>query len=138
MIKSLTLKLSVAFIGAVVMGLAATTAWRYGILQTMVEQEQTQPDWTFVLGGVVGGVLCTIDYWVRPPCKYAAATMTASAAVLLAGFFWATKHFGFWEAAFSHVGDFGPTNAPWVVAGAGFVYMFYVAMVMLLFARSRR
>lgn len=137
MMRSLTFKLISSFVAAVVAGMVTTTAWRYGVLQELVEQQGSQPDWTAVVGGAAGGVICTVDFWVRSRCKYFAATMTAAASLLLGGFFWATKHFGYWEEALSHVGDFGPSNAPWVVAGAGAAYAFYVFLVMLCFGRSR-
>lgn len=130
-----TLKFAVASIAAIVAGMVTVTAWRYGYLPVLVAQQQVQSAWAAPLFGALAGVLCTLDLWAKTRCKYFAATLTVAASVLLGAFFWATQQFGFWESALSLADSLGPWQGPWVIAGAGAAYMFYVAMVMLVFAR---
>jgi len=138
MSQSDTLKFAVAVRAAIVAGLLVAVAWRYGYLQVLVAQQLAQPALAAPLFGVVAGLICTIDLWRISRCKYFAATMAAGASILLGGFFWATTQFGYWESALSLADSISPWQGPFVIAGAGAAYMFYVCLVVLIFARPAR
>lgn len=138
MSQSDTLKFAVAVRAAIVAGLLTAVAWRYGYLQVLVDKQLAQPSWAAPLFGVVAGVTFTIDLWRISRCKYFAATMAAGASILLGGFFWATTQFGYWESALSLADSISPWQGPLVIAGAGAVYMFYVCLVVFIFARPAR
>lgn len=130
-----TVKVTSALIAAFAAGMLTALAWRYGYLQILVAQQLAQPAWAAPVFGAIAGVICTSELWTNSLCKYFAATMTVCASILLGGFFWATTHFGYWEAALRLADSVGPFLGPWLIAGAGTCYMFYVSLVMVMFSR---
>ena len=75
------------------------------------------------------GVMTTVRFYSNGYSKSFALAMTATAAIVLGGFWWVSQAFALWPHVITFAQAFGSGMAPFVVAG---VTMAYVGVLFLI------